>query len=244
MAVTKRLRYEVLRRDNHTCRYCGATPPDVKLTVDHVTPVALGGTDEPANLVAACADCNAGKSSTSPDDALVEDVSQDALRWAKAMERAAEMQEEERDLIYEWRKLVHDEWTTVFSGHLVATHDPSRGWHYRSDPDRTYAWAITDYVADPDKVLYLADTEQQCRDWAKERRGRLVPPLPSDWDASIHHWLAAGLDIFDIGAAMETARDADHVYLDDKFRYFCGVVWRSLEDRQAIAQKLLQDGGA
>ncbi|MEU5976310.1 hypothetical protein [Streptomyces sp. NPDC047315] len=24
MAVSKRLRYEILRRDNHACRYCGA----------------------------------------------------------------------------------------------------------------------------------------------------------------------------------------------------------------------------
>lgn len=57
MAVSKRTRFEVLRRDNHTCRYCGQAAPDVKLTVDHVTPVALGGTDDPANLVTACAEC-------------------------------------------------------------------------------------------------------------------------------------------------------------------------------------------
>ncbi|MGC7224589.1 HNH endonuclease, partial [Mycobacteroides abscessus subsp. massiliense] len=43
MAVTKRLRYEVLRRDNYSCRYCGRSAPEVKLTVDHVVPVALGG---------------------------------------------------------------------------------------------------------------------------------------------------------------------------------------------------------
>ena len=55
MAVTKRMRFEILRRDNHACRYCGATAPDVKLAVDHVTPVALGGTDSPDNLVASCA---------------------------------------------------------------------------------------------------------------------------------------------------------------------------------------------
>jgi 5-methylcytosine-specific restriction endonuclease McrA len=39
MAVSKRTRYEVLRRDNHACRYCGGIAPDVILTVDHVTPV-------------------------------------------------------------------------------------------------------------------------------------------------------------------------------------------------------------
>jgi hypothetical protein len=87
--VTKRLRFEILRRDNHACRYCGAAAPDAKLTVDHVVPVALGGSDEPSNLVAACADCNGGKTSSSPDAPVVADVSDDAVRWASAMHQAA-----------------------------------------------------------------------------------------------------------------------------------------------------------
>ncbi|MDH6199220.1 DNA-directed RNA polymerase subunit RPC12/RpoP [Mycobacterium frederiksbergense] len=90
MAVSKRLRFEILRRDNHTCRYCGGTPPDVILTVDHVIPVALGGSDDPHNLVAACKDCNAGKTSSNPDAPLVDTVADDALRWAAAMKQAAE----------------------------------------------------------------------------------------------------------------------------------------------------------
>lgn len=91
MAVSKRLRYEVLRRDNHACRYCGATAPDVKLTVDHVVPTALGGSDDPTNLVTACAPCNSGKSASTPDAPLVGDVAADALRWARAMARAAQL---------------------------------------------------------------------------------------------------------------------------------------------------------
>lgn len=88
LAVSKRLRYEVLRRDNHTCRYCGARAPEVEITVDHVVPVSLGGTDEPSNLVAACGDCNGGKTSSSPDAPLVADVAERALEWAQAMQRA------------------------------------------------------------------------------------------------------------------------------------------------------------
>lgn len=94
MAVSKRTRFEVLRRDNYTCRYCRAT--DQPLTIDHVTPLALGGTDEPSNLVTACRDCNAGKSSSSPDGSLVADVSADAVRWASARREAARMFNEER----------------------------------------------------------------------------------------------------------------------------------------------------
>ena len=89
MAVSKRLRYEVLRRDNYTCRYCGHSAPEVEVTVDHVIPKALGGSDEPSNLCAACGDCNGGKTSSSPDAPLVADVAADALRWSRAMAVAA-----------------------------------------------------------------------------------------------------------------------------------------------------------
>lgn len=89
MTISKRLRFEILRRDNHSCRYCGRTAPDVPLTVDHVVPVALGGGDDPANLVTACRECNAGKSSMPADAAIVTDVASDALRWAKAMDMVA-----------------------------------------------------------------------------------------------------------------------------------------------------------
>lgn len=84
MAVSKRLRYEILRRDNHACRYCGATAPGVKLNVDHVIPTSLGGSDKPDNLVTACADCNSGKTSSLPDAMPVEDVNQEKFRQAVA----------------------------------------------------------------------------------------------------------------------------------------------------------------
>jgi hypothetical protein len=89
MAVSKRLRHEIFRRDNHTCQSCGAKAPDVKLEPDHVVPVALGGSDEPSNLQALCGDCNAGKSATPPDAATVEKVSEEARRWSAAQARAA-----------------------------------------------------------------------------------------------------------------------------------------------------------
>ena len=110
MAVTKRLRYEILRRDNHTCRYCGAKAPDVKLTVDHVTPQALGGSDEPANLVTSCEPCNSGKTSVPPDASLVADVADDAIRWAAAMQKAAEIAHADYQVRLEYRQVFRDEW--------------------------------------------------------------------------------------------------------------------------------------
>src|SRR5688500_4088493 len=94
--IPRRLRFEILRRDAHTCRYCGARSPDVQLTVDHVIPRVLGGGDDPSNLVTACRDCNSGKASTAPDAELVADVDAASLLFAKAMERAAEILSFER----------------------------------------------------------------------------------------------------------------------------------------------------
>lgn len=110
MAVTKRVRYEVLRRDNNTCRYCGGRVPDVVLTVDHVVPTALGGSDDPSNLVAACKDCNAGKSSSSPDASAVAQVNDDAVRWAAAMQAAAERYRLSRKQADALHTYVYDEW--------------------------------------------------------------------------------------------------------------------------------------
>lgn len=97
MAVPKRLRFEVFRRDGYTCRYCGRSAPDFEMTIDHVVPEVLGGPDEPANLVTACADCNSGKTSIAPDAPLVAQVAEDALRWATARRTAAYEMLEERD---------------------------------------------------------------------------------------------------------------------------------------------------
>lgn len=65
-------RFEILRRDDFTCHYCGRTKEDgVKLEVDHLVAYAAGGTDEPSNLVTACRECNKGKDDT-PLDAPIQ----------------------------------------------------------------------------------------------------------------------------------------------------------------------------
>jgi hypothetical protein len=106
--VSKRTRFEVLRRDGYTCRYCRTTAGE--LTVDHVRPTALGGTDDPSNLVACCKDCNAGKSSTSPDEETVEQVKDDAIRWASAMVRAGEILSEKADARSDYVGAFMDAW--------------------------------------------------------------------------------------------------------------------------------------
>lgn len=48
---------DVFYRDNHTCYYCGETGAYLALTLVRITPVSLGGTDEPDNLVTTCKEC-------------------------------------------------------------------------------------------------------------------------------------------------------------------------------------------
>lgn len=52
-------RREVLRRDGHTCQYCGSTK---HLTLDHVIPRSKGGQHSWNNVVTACGNCNSTKS--------------------------------------------------------------------------------------------------------------------------------------------------------------------------------------
>jgi hypothetical protein len=110
VTVSKRLRFEILRRDNHACRYCGGTAPESPLTVDHVVPVALGGNDDPSNLVAACKDCNGGKSSVPAGAPLVADVVNDAMRWAAAMQQAANEIYAEEDALEDICQAVYNAW--------------------------------------------------------------------------------------------------------------------------------------
>lgn len=111
MAVSKRLRFEILRRDNHACTYCGATSPGVQLVVDHVNPVALGGTDDPSNLTTACEPCNTGKGSVPAGSPLVAQVATDALRWSRAMKIAAEEAARDRQAMTEVLKAFVNAWT-------------------------------------------------------------------------------------------------------------------------------------
>ena len=60
-AISASVRFRVLSRDGFTCKYCGAKPPCAVLEVDHVIPVASGGTNAIGNLVTCCEACNLGK---------------------------------------------------------------------------------------------------------------------------------------------------------------------------------------
>jgi hypothetical protein len=60
-----RLRFSVMKRDNFSCRACGASPalkPGLTLHVDHVKAWSVGGETVDENLQTLCEACNQGKS--------------------------------------------------------------------------------------------------------------------------------------------------------------------------------------
>ena len=63
LLMNDKLRYDVLKRDNFSCKICGITAKDgAKLHVDHIVPVSKGGQTTISNLQTLCDRCNFGKS--------------------------------------------------------------------------------------------------------------------------------------------------------------------------------------
>lgn len=152
MAVTPRLRFEIFRRDNFTCQYCGRKPPEVELAIDHVTPKSLGGNDDPSNLRTACRDCNTGKASMAPDQAFVDASAAGERLWQQA------------------RQLARAE-AIAKEAAAAATEDPvvdafEKAWGTRYKP---YDWAVS-LAAMARRGLSVADTER-CVEIALTKQG-------------------------------------------------------------------------
>lgn len=114
-AISKGLRFEVFKRDGFRCRYCGATPNQSTLHVDHVIPVSGGGTNDPANLVTACSACNAGKSARPVGENMIpparspEEVREQTKQVAECAKRHAELESAMADL----HRTVVDKWESL-----------------------------------------------------------------------------------------------------------------------------------
>ena len=107
-SLSKKVRFEVFKRDNFTCQYCGSKAPQVVLEVDHIEPVSKGGTNDILNLVTSCFDCNRGKSDRklSDDSAItqqqeqLEEINERRLQLEMMLDWRKELSELDDELIY------------------------------------------------------------------------------------------------------------------------------------------------
>ncbi len=96
-SLSKKIRFEVFKRDSFKCQYCGKASPDVILEVDHIKPVSEGGTNDMTNLITACFDCNRGKSNVLLDDNAVLEKQRKQLE--EINERRLQL-----EMMMEWRE--------------------------------------------------------------------------------------------------------------------------------------------
>ena len=95
--ISKKTRFEVFKRDSFTCQYCGAKAPDVVLEVDHIQPVAQGGTNEIMNLVTSCRDCNSGKGARRLSDSAVINRQREQLE-------ELQQRREQLEMLFNWKR--------------------------------------------------------------------------------------------------------------------------------------------
>jgi hypothetical protein len=125
-SISKKVRFEVFKRDSFTCQYCGSKAPDVVLHVDHVDPVSRGGGNDPLNLITSCVDCNGGKGATPLDDNAA---------LSKQLQQLAELSERRQQLkmMLDWRKGLKE----IDELHLEAARDHFSetfvGWSITTD---------------------------------------------------------------------------------------------------------------
>lgn len=99
--IRKSVRFEVFKRDNFTCQYCGAKAPDVVLHVDHINPVSKGGDSEIINLLTSCEPCNLGKS-----DRLLSDSS--SIEKQRAQLEELNERRDQLEMMLAWRDSLKD----------------------------------------------------------------------------------------------------------------------------------------
>lgn len=160
-AISKKVRFEVFKRDKFTCAYCGSAAPNVILHIDHIKPVAKGGTNNILNLITACEGCNAGKSDRElSDNTTVQ----------KQVNQAAEIQEkrEQLQMMAAWIQSLQDldgETISILENHWFKD-APNLSWNDYGKKEikkliKKYPLLEITQAMDVSKANYLFDLENQ-----------------------------------------------------------------------------------
>ena len=186
MSVRPKVRFDVFKRDEFTCRYCGRTPPTVTLQLDHVIPRKEGGTDEIDNLATSCADCNQGKGavplSQQQSSKVLAQRRQEEMERAEQLDAYNQFLEERRDA------------TDIAIEELCLT------WREATSHKRPRSKAVWFDRMTPDHIS------------AMRKFLRLLPKQ---------------LVVEAIEIACSRLAGEDNA--TNRFKYFCGVCWRTIK---------------
>lgn len=139
MALTKKIRFEVFKRDSFKCQYCGRSAPDVVLQADHIAPKSKGGKDDIMNLITSCFDCNMGKSDRELSDNTV-------VKKRKKQSDDLQERREQIEMMMEWHKSLvslDEETTQLIRDYFKET---SGGWSLNENGDKTLRHLIRNYT--------------------------------------------------------------------------------------------------
>lgn len=161
--ISKRVRFEVLKRDAFTCQYCGKMPPDTVLHIDHIKPVSKGGTNGILNLVTSCIDCNLGKSNIelSDDSAVKKQQSQLAILAEKKAQ--IEMMVEWRESLIASDEIMVDSVISLVDSYLVDYHVNEQGRTSIRKAVKKHGYTK---VVDAIEALFVSDSDFRSN-WAK-----------------------------------------------------------------------------
>ena len=115
--ISKKMRFEIFKRDNFTCQYCGESAPKVILELDHIVPVCKGGKNELTNLVTSCMSCNRGKGGTPLSDTNATEIAKRRLEeMALKSEQLAMMMKWRQELLKTKEKQINMIETIITNG--------------------------------------------------------------------------------------------------------------------------------
>jgi len=138
MGLSKKLRFEVFKRDKFTCQYCGRSSPDVVLHVDHIEPVSKGGEDDLLNLVTSCQDCNLGKSNRRLSDDAV-------LKQRKRQLDELQERREQLEMLIDWQRSLLETDDMVLTELSSFWQELVPGYHLNDRGLRVLRKSVTDH---------------------------------------------------------------------------------------------------
>lgn len=184
--ISKKVRFEVFKRDSFTCQYCGKKAPDVILNADHIDPVSKGGKNDLMNLITSCFDCNSGKKAVLLSDDTVIKKQQGQLEELQERREQLEMLMKWREGLMDLVEMQINKYVTYIQnympGYAIKDHFKLeiKKWVKKYDPDTIFE-AIDDAA---EKYIQYKDdqvTVESAENYLSKIRGivffKSLPPL-------------------------------------------------------------------